>query len=108
MKDARTILRDAAEVLRKEGWITGHYHLPQGHCAIGAIARAAETTTGRVETPEVWEWDAGVALRILGEVNSRVRKITGYDLMALNEWNDAQSDVAAVISALERAAEIEL
>jgi hypothetical protein len=41
MKTAREILREAADLIERDGWVQGVYHSEDGrHCAAGALSRA--------------------------------------------------------------------
>lgn len=93
----REILKNAAEIIEREGWTQGSYHKGGGHCAIGAINKAAMLRKSR----------AGINLAIdklhgkliLNRVFSRDKKA---DIIL---WNDFNGDKFQLLNAMRKAAE---
>lgn len=44
------ILKDAADIIEREGWIRDSYHNKNGHCAIGAINKASKLNGKKLST----------------------------------------------------------
>jgi|ERR1700692_671956 len=82
----RQVLLDAADLIRKDGWIVGSRHSERGYCAVGAISQAAG-----------W-WRFGLRTR----AENRLRRYLGHSIMF---WNDALcSGKSKVIETLETVA----
>lgn len=96
-KDWRQVLREAADLIETEGWITGNYHLEgSGYCAVGAISAAADSYDGPLQR-EAYE-------HLRDEINRW--KWLSSKTSSIVRWNDFHAKNAThVIKKMRLAAE---
>ena len=104
-------LRAAADLIERDGWTQGRYHLDGCHCALGAIATAITGDPQADPDEGIFAADADGDMKMWTRWG-RATRVLRWQIdgpgAAISEWNDEHGRTAEeVVAKMREAADVE-